>query len=155
MERDFALEDPEDAMLLAALTNIFGHDNRGDRPMEVLLIAAYGKQGVLDRPNMRVTRWRNGSLSENDLANEPGLGSSKTYKPGEMPLPLFQLWPRLRRMHQDLTSEAASSSSKLRAAVPPKRAGVVEEVQTNEAMKDLNETKDELERMRKTSLRTE
>ena len=58
-------------------------------------------------------------------------------------------------MHQELTSNAASSSSQLRAAVPSKRARVEEEVQTNETMKNLNETKGELERMRKTLLRTE
>ena len=62
-DRDFTLEDPEIVMLLADLTNILGHDNRGNRPTEVLLMAAYGRQGVLDRPNMRVMRWRN---SEND-----------------------------------------------------------------------------------------
>ena len=39
--------------------------------------------------------------------------------------------------------------------MPLKRATVEKEVQTNETMKDLNETKDELERMRKTLLRTE
>ena len=32
MDRDFALEDPEVVKLLAALINILGHDNRGDRP---------------------------------------------------------------------------------------------------------------------------
>ena len=74
-------------MLLTALINILGHDNRGDRPTEVLLMAAYGERGVLDRPNMRVMRWRNGALSGSDLANEPGLGSSRTYQPGEMPMP--------------------------------------------------------------------
>ena len=63
MDRDFTLEDPEVVMLLAALINILGHDNRGDRPTEVLLMAAYGERGrVLDRPNMRVMRWRNGAL---------------------------------------------------------------------------------------------
>ena len=41
MDRDFALEDPEVVMLLVALINILGHDNRGDRPAEVLLMAAY------------------------------------------------------------------------------------------------------------------
>ena len=41
MDRDFALEDPEIVMLLTALINILGHDNRGDRPTEVLLMAAY------------------------------------------------------------------------------------------------------------------
>ena len=51
-------------MLLVALTNILVHDNRGDRPTEVLLMAVFGQQGVLDRPNMRVTRWRNGELSQ-------------------------------------------------------------------------------------------
>ena len=43
MDEDFALEDPEVVMLLTALINILGHDNRGDRPTEVLLMAAYGE----------------------------------------------------------------------------------------------------------------
>ena len=73
MDRDFALEDPEVLMLLVALINISGHDNRGERPTEVLLMTAYGEQGVLDHPNMRVVRWRNWSLSESYLANEPGM----------------------------------------------------------------------------------
>ena len=87
MDRDFALEDSEVVMLLVALLNMLGHDNRGDRPKVVLLIAAYGERGVLDRPNMREMRWRNGALSGKDSANEHGLGSSRTYQPGEMPLP--------------------------------------------------------------------
>ena len=87
MDRYFALEDPEVVMLLVALINILGHVNRGDRPTEVLLMAAYGERGVLDSPNMRVIRCRNGALSGSDLANEPGLGSSRTYQPSEMPLP--------------------------------------------------------------------
>ena len=62
MDRDFALEDPEVVMLLTALINIFGHDNPGDRPSEVLLMAAYEERGVLDLPNMRVKRWRKGAL---------------------------------------------------------------------------------------------
>ena len=32
MDRDFALVDSEVVMLLTALINILGHDNRGDRP---------------------------------------------------------------------------------------------------------------------------
>ena len=87
MDRDFALEDPEVVMLLTTLINILGHDNRVGRTTEVLLRAAYGEKGVLDRPNMRVMRWRNGALSGSDLANGPGLGSSRTYQPGEMPCP--------------------------------------------------------------------
>ena len=51
MDRDFALEDPEVVMLLFALINT-----------EVLLISAYGQQGVLYRSNMRVMRWRNVAL---------------------------------------------------------------------------------------------
>ena len=78
MDRDFALEDPEVITLLAALITIFGHDNYGDRTTEVSLMAACGERGVLDRPNMRVMKWRNGALSGSDLANEPGLGSSRT-----------------------------------------------------------------------------
>ena len=146
MDRDFALEDLEVVMLLTALINILGHDNRGDRPTEVLLMAAYGERGVLDRPNMRVMRWRNGALSGSDLANEPGLGSPRTYQPGEMPLPSK---PGLTRMHREMNSEAASSGSPLRAAVPPKRAKVEQKVQTNQTMQDLDGMKDELERTRK------
>ena len=101
MDRDFALEGPEVVMLLTALINILGHNNRGDRRKEVLLMAAYGERGVLDRPNMRVMSWRNEALSGSNLANEPGLG-----------------------MHREMNSEAASSGSPLRAAVPPKRAKV-------------------------------
>ena len=135
-------------MLLAALINILGHDNRGDRPTEVFLMAAYVERGVLDRPNMRVMRWRNGALSGTDLTNEPGLGSSRTYQPGEIPLPT-EPRPGLRRMHQEMNSEAASSRTQLRAAVPPKRARVDEEVQTNETMQDLNGTIEELEKTRR------
>ena len=148
MDRDFALEDPEVVMLLTALINILGHDNRGDCPTEVLLMAAYRERGVLDRPNMRVMRWRNGAPSGSDLANEPGLGSSRTYQPGEMPLP-SKPKPGLRRMHQEMNSEAASSSSPLRVAVPPKRARLEQGVQTNQTMQDLDGMKDELERIRK------
>ena len=148
MDRDFALEDPEVVMLRTALINILGHDNRGDRPTEVLLMAAYGEMGVLDRPNMRVMRWRNGALSGSDLANEPGLGNSRTYQPGEMPMPSMPK-PGLTRMHQEMNSEAASSSSPLRAAVPPKRAKVEQKVQTNQTMQDLDGIKDELERTKR------
>ena len=141
-------EDPEEVMLLTALKNILRHDNRGDRHTEVLLTAAYGERGVLDRSNMRVMRWRNGALSGCDLANEPGFGSSRTYQPSEMPLPTK---PRrgLKRIHQEVNSEAALSGSQLRAAVPPKRARVEEEVQTNETMQDLNGTIEELEKTRR------
>ena len=66
MEQDFALEDPEVVMLLTALINILGHDNRGYRPTEVLLMTAYGERGVLDPPHTRVMRWRNGALSGKD-----------------------------------------------------------------------------------------
>ena len=148
IDRDFALEDPEVVMLLTALINILGHDNRGDRPTEVLLMAAYGERGVLDRPNMRVMRWRNGALSGSDLANEPGLGSSRTYQPGEMPMP-SKPKPELTRMHQEMNSEAASSGSPLRTAVPPKRAKVGQKVQTNQTMQDQDEMKDELESTKK------
>ena len=148
IERDFALEDPEVVMLLTALINILGHDNRGDRPTEVLLMAAYGERGVLDRPNMRVMRWRNGALSGSDLANEPGLGSSRTYQPGEMPMP-SKPKPGLTRMHREMNSEAISSGSPLRAAVPPKGAKVTQKVQTNQTIQDLDEMNDQLRSTKK------
>ena len=52
-------------------------------------------------------------------------------------------------MHQELNSEAPSSSSQLRVDVTPKKARVEEEVQTNEAMQELDGTKEELEKTRK------
>ena len=65
-------------------------------------------------------------------------------------------------MNQEINSEAASSSSPLRAAVLPKRAKVEQKVQTNQTMQDLYRIKDELERtkreldeMTKTMLSTE
>ena len=48
-----------------------------------------------------------------------------------------------------MNSEAASSSSLLRIAVPTKRARVEQGVQTNQTMQDLDGIKDELERIRK------
>ena len=65
-----------------------------------------------------------------------------------MPL-TTKLRPGLRRMHQEMNSEAASSSSQLRAAVPPKMARVEEEVETRETIKDLNGTIQELEKTRR------
>ena len=138
IDQDFALEDPEVVMLLTALINI----------TEVLLMAAYGERGVLDRPNMRVMRCRNGALSGSDLANEPGLGSSRTHQPGEMPMP-SKPKPGLTRMHREMNSEATSSGSPLRAAVPPKRAKVGQKVQTNQTMQDLDEMNDELKSTKK------
>ena len=149
MDRDFALEDPEVVMLLTALINILGHDNRGDHPSEVLVMTAYGERGVLDRPNMRVMRWRNGNLSGSDLANEDLEDViSRTCQPREMHL-FTKPKPGLRRMHQEMNSEAASSGSPLRAAVPPKRAKVGQKVQTNQTMQDLDGMKDEVERTKK------
>ena len=121
---------------------------RDDPSWAAQLMAAYGERGLLDRPNMRVMRWRNGALSGSDLANEPGLGSSRTYQPGEMPMP-SKPKPGLTRMHQEMNSEAASSGSPLRAAVPPKRAKTGQKFQTNQTMQDLDGMKDELERTKK------
>ena len=54
-----------------------------------------------------------------------------------MPLP-SKPKPGLTRMHQEVNSEAASSGSLLRAAVPSKRAKVEQGVQTNRTMQDLD-----------------
>ena len=90
---------------------------------------------------------KRGSL-RSDLANEPGLGSSRTYQPGEMPMP-SKPKPGLTRMHREMNSEATSSGSPLRAAVPPKRAKVGQKVQTNQTMQDLDEMNDELKSTKK------
>ena len=52
-------------------------------------------------------------------------------------------------MHREMNSEAASSGSPLRAAVPPKRAKVEQGFRANQTMQDLDGMKDELERTRK------
>ena len=92
-------------------------------------------------------RRRNGALSGSFLANEPGLGSLRTFQPGEMPLPTKHR-PGLRRMHQEMSTDAASCSSQQRAAVSPIGARVEEEVQTNETMEDISEKGDQLERIK-------
>ena len=138
MDREFGLEDPEVVMLLATLKKILGHDNRGESPY-----------GNLFDGRLRTTRstrpLKHGALSGNDLANL--FGEPRTYQPCEMPLPTTPK-PGLRRMHPKMSSKAASSSSKLRAAVPPKGTRVEEEVQTNETLEDTSEKEDQLERVK-------
>ena len=48
-----------------------------------------------------------------------------------------------------MSSEAASSSLQMKAAVSANIARVEEEVHTNETMDDLNEAREELDRVRK------
>ena len=55
----------------------------------------------------------------------------------------------LQRMHQEMNSEAASSGSPLRAAVPPKGEKEGQKVQTNQTMQDLDEMNDELKSTKK------
>ena len=43
-----ALEDPELAMFTVALLNAMGREGRGDRPMEVVLMLAYGESGTAE-----------------------------------------------------------------------------------------------------------
>ena len=110
MDIDNVQDDIEVVMLTAALTNILGHDNRGDHPTAVLLMAAWGQHGVLDRSSLRFMRSRKGALSGSDLAKEPGLGTARTYQPG--------LQSRHQAFRQEMSSEAASSSPYLKAADP-------------------------------------
>ena len=42
-------------------------------------MTAWGDQGVLDRPSVRVMNWRNGALFVSDLAHEPGVNTTRTY----------------------------------------------------------------------------
>ena len=120
-------------------------------------MAARGEQGVLDRPSFWVMKWRNGALWKR-LGAQTSVGTARTYQLGEMPLPARPrpgLRSRHQAFHREMSSEAASSSSQLKAAAPAKRASVEEEVQTNETMEDLNETRAELDRARKVLARTQ
>ena len=158
LKTDYSQDDPQVVMLTAALaTNSLGNDNRGDRPTKVLLMATWGEQGILNRPSLSVMRWRKRALSGRDLANEPAVGTARTYQPGKMPFlarPRLGLRSRHQAFNQEMSSKAASSSSQLKAAVPAKRARVEEELQTSETMEGLNETRYKLYRVRKTSART-
>ena len=124
-DRDFALEDPEVVMLLFALINVLG------MPHASLIDDRIWRTKSTRQPKHEGNELEKRALSGSDLANEPGLVGSRTYQPGEMLLPTKPR-PGLRRMHQKMNREAASSSSQLRAAVPPKRARVVEEVRSDE-----------------------
>ena len=60
IDRDFTLEDPEVVMLLTALINILGHDNRGS-PIDVSI----RREGITRPPEYEsdeVEKW--GSLRE-------------------------------------------------------------------------------------------
>ena len=57
--------------------------------------------------------------------------------------------PGLTRMHQEMNSEATSSGSPLRVAVPPKGAKVTQKVQTNQTIQDLDEMNDQLRSTKK------
>ena len=52
----------------------------------------------------------------------------------------------LTRMHREMNSEATSSGSQLRAAVPPKRAKVTQKVQTNQTIQDRNRDEHQTQR---------
>ena len=76
---------------------------------------------------------RKEALSGSDLQREPGVGTARTYQPGEMPLPARPssgLRSRNQPFDQKMSCKAASSRSQLKAAVSAKRARVEEEVQT-------------------------
>ena len=131
LETDYAQYDPEVVRLPAALTNIVEHDKRGNHPTEVLLMVAWGEKGVLDRPTLRVMRWRRQALSGSDLAHEPKKDTTMTYQTEEMPLitrPRTVLRSRHQGFHQKLCCEAASSSSRLKAALPAKKPRVEKKV---------------------------
>ena len=134
LERDYTQDDPEGIILKDALTNTLGRDNRGDRPTEVLLMAAWGEQGVLYRPSLRAMRWRNRAFSRSHFAHEPGACTMRTYQPGDMPRQT-RIRPSLRSRHhafyEEMSSEAASPSSQFKAAVPAKRPRLEEEIHTN------------------------
>ena len=61
---------------------------------------------MFDRPSLRVMRKRNGALSGSDLKDENGVGTRRTYQPGEMPLP-NRSSPGMKSRHQEMSSEAA------------------------------------------------
>ena len=88
-----ALEDPELAMFTVALLNAMGREGRGDRPMEVVLMLAYGESGTAERGRNRLMRWRRGEMSGHDLARDSGLGEQRDHWLGEMPLPVRPVQP--------------------------------------------------------------
>ena len=111
---------------------------------------------------MRVMRWRNGALSGSDLANEPGLGSSRTYQPGEMPMP-SKPKPGLTRMHREMNSEAdlvwfttESSCATKKGESKHRRFRRTKTIQDLDEMNDqLRSTKKELDEMTKSMLQME
>ena len=46
---DFAQKDPGLAMFVVALLNELGREGRGNRPMEVVLMLAFGESGTAQR----------------------------------------------------------------------------------------------------------
>ena len=91
------------------------------------------------------------------MAHEPGLGTARTYQPGEMPLSTRPR-PACRDDIKLFTRKRVASLpclAQFKTAVPPERARVEEEVKTNERMEDLSDTRDELDRVRRILARTQ
>ena len=59
----FALEDLELPMFIVELLNAMGREGRWNRPMEVVLMLAFGDSGTAERGRNRLMRWRRGEMS--------------------------------------------------------------------------------------------
>ena len=61
-------------MFTVGLLNALGRESRGDCPMEVVLMLAFGESGTVNRGRNKLMRCRRGEMSGYDLARETGLG---------------------------------------------------------------------------------
>ena len=135
---DFTREDPGLAMFVVALLNALGREGRGNRPIEVVLMLAYGESGTAERGRNRLMRWRRGEMSGYDLAREPGLGEQRDHRLGEMPLPVQPAQPLIGAKRQRDGPGPSHSVDSPTTAPPPKRVRVSEiEIQTSETIETL------------------
>ena len=135
------------AMVMTALNNILGLGNRGDHPMDVLLMAAWGRARSAGSTKYACYAVEKSSSLGKRLGLQTRCGYYEDVPAWRDALPARPrpgLRSRHQAFHQEMISEA-SSSSKLKAAVPAKRPIVEEEVQTDETMEHMNETKDEID----------
>ena len=137
---DFTREDPGLAMFVVALLNALGREGRGNRPMEVVLMLAFGESGTAERGRNRLMRWRRGEMSGHDLAREPGLGEQRDHRLGEMPLPVQPAQPLIGAKRQRDGPGPSHSVDSPTAAPPSKKVRVSEiEIQTSETIETLEQ----------------
>ena len=125
-------------MVVVALLNALGREDRGNCPTEVVLMLAFGESGTAERGRNRLMRLRRGEMSGHDSAREPGLGEQSDHRLGEMPLPVQPVQPLIGAKRLSDGPGLSHSADSQTTAPPLTRVKMNEkEIQTSETIETL------------------